>query len=146
MANPGPMDWLSDFTKSLGDMRTPGIDMGALVAMQRKNIEALTQANQVALEGAQAVLRHQLELTRRSMEQFSEMMTGMMQPNGSIEDRVAKQAQLSKSAIETGLANAREVTDLMSKANAEAIDVLSRRVTEILEELRDLAQKRPGRG
>jgi phasin family protein len=145
MANPGPMDWMTDFSKALGDLRTPGVDMGALVAMQRKNIEAVTQANQIALEGAQAVMRHQLELTRRGMEQFSEMMAGLFQPNGSMESRVAKHAEFSKSAIEKGLSDAREIADLVTKANAEALDVLTRRVAETLEELRDLAQKRSAR-
>lgn len=145
MANPVGADWLSDFTKAFADMRTPGVvDMGALVAMQRKNIEALTEANQLALEGAQAVLRHQLELTRRTMEQFSEMMTGFMQPNGSMEDRIAKHAEYSKSALEKGVSNARELADLVTKANTDAFNVLTRRVSETLGELRDLAKKRSG--
>jgi phasin family protein len=110
--------------------------------MQRKNMEALTQANQLALEGAQAVLRHQLELTRRSMEEFQSMFTSFFQPNGSMEDRLAKQAEFSKTALEKGLSNAREITDLMTKANSEAFNVLSRRVTETLEELQSYAKKR----
>ena len=142
MANPMGADWLADFTKAFSDMRTPGVDMTALVAMQRKNIEALTEANQLALEGAQAVLRHQLELTRRTMEQFGEMMTGMLQPNGSMEDRLAKQAEYSKTALEKGMSNARELADLVTKANSDAFNVLTRRVTETLEELKDLAKKK----
>ena len=142
MANPMAPDWFADFTKAFGDLRAPGVDLSALVAMQRKNIEALTEANQLALEGAQAVLRHQLELTRRTMEQFSEIMTGMFQPNGSMEDRLAKQAEYSKAALEKGMSNARELADLVTKANNDAFNVLTRRVSETLEELKDLAKKK----
>ena len=133
---------MADFGKAFGDMRAPTVDLETVVAMQRKNMEALTQANQLAIEGAQAVLRHQLELTRRSMEEFSAMFTSFFQPNGSMEERLAKQAEFSKTALEKGMTNAREVTDLMTKANSEAFNVLTRRVTETLEELQSYAKKR----
>ena len=143
MANPMPgAEWLADFGKVIGDMRAPTVDLETVVAMQRKNMEALTQANQLAIEGVQAVLRHQLEMTRRSMEEFSTLFTSFFQSNGSMEERLAKQADISKAALEKGLSNAREVADLMTKANSEAFNVLSRRVTETLEELRDYAKKR----
>jgi phasin family protein len=143
MANVGGgPDWLFDFSKMVGDMRTPGIDLETIVAMQRKNVEALTQANQLAIEGAQAVLRYQLEMTRRTMEDFSAMFSSFLQPNGSMEDRISKQADFSKTAIEKGISNARDISDLVAKANTEAFNVLSRRVTETLEEIRDFARKR----
>jgi phasin family protein len=110
--------------------------------MQRKNLEALTQAHQVAIEGVQAVLRHQLEAARRTMEEFSSMFSGFLQPNGSMEARLAKQADYSKTALEKGLSNAREVTELVTKANTEAFNVLTRRMSESFEEIRDLATKR----
>jgi len=142
MANP-PMgaDWLTDLGKAMGDMRAP-VDMETVVAMQRKNIEALTQANQLAMEGAQAILRQQLEMTRRTMEEFAQMFSGLFQPNGSMEERLAKHAEFSKTALEKGISNARELGDLVTKANTEAFNVLSRRVTETLSELTDLAKKR----
>jgi phasin family protein len=135
-------DWLADLGKAMGDMRAPTVDLETVVAMQRKNMEALTQANQLAIEGAQAVMRHQMEMTRRTMEEFSTMFASFFQPNGSMEERLAKQAEISKTALEKGLANAREVAELMAKANTEAFGVLTRRVTETLEELRDYATKR----
>jgi phasin family protein len=143
-ASGGP-EWLKDVGKMFGDMRTPTVDVETVVAMQRKNIEALTQANQLAIEGAQAVLRYQLEMTRRTMEEFSQMFTSFFQPNGSMEDRLAKQADFSKTAMEKGISNARELTDLVTKANSEAFSVLSKRVAETMDEMRDYAKKRgPG--
>jgi phasin family protein len=143
-ASGGP-EWLMDVGKMFGDIRAPTVDVETVVAMQRKNIEALTQANQLAIEGAQAVLRYQLEMTRRTMEEFSQMFTSFFQPNGSMEDRLAKQADFSKTAMEKGISNARELTDLVTKANSEAFSVLSKRVAETMDEMRDYAKKRgPG--
>jgi phasin family protein len=133
---------LFDVTKVMGDFRVPGIDLEAAVASQRKNIEALTQANQLAVEGVQAVMRRQVEITRQAMEDFSAMFRDFVQPNGSPEDRVAKQAEYSKQAIEKGLSNAKELTELVTKANSEAFNVINKRVTESLDEVRDFAKKR----
>jgi phasin family protein len=140
--SPPGAEWLTDFTKAFGDMRSPMVDVESLVAMQRKNIEALTEVNQVAMEGVQAVLRHQMEMTRRTMEEFSQMFSSLFQPNGSVEDRLAKQAEFSKTALEAGISNARELGDLVTKANSETMNVLSRRIAETLEGLRDLGKKR----
>jgi phasin family protein len=133
---------LFDVTKVMGDFRVPGIDLEAAVASQRKNIEALTQANQLAVEGVQALMRRQVEITRQAMEDFSAMFRDFVQPNGSPEDRVAKQAEYSKQAIEKGLSNAKELTELVTKANSEAFNVINKRVTESLDEVRDFAKKR----
>jgi phasin family protein len=133
---------LFDVTKIMGDFRVPGIDMEAAVASQRKNIEALTQANQLAVEGVQALMRRQVEITRQAMEDFSAMFRDFVQPNGSPEDRFAKQAEYSKHAIEKSLSNAKELTELVTKANTEAFNVINKRVTESLDEVRDFAKKR----
>ena len=133
---------LFDVTKIMGDFRVPGVDLEAAVASQRKNIEALTQANQLAVEGVQAVMRRQVEITRQAMEDFSAMFRDFVQPNGSPEDRFAKQAEYSKHAIEKGLSNAKELTELVTKANTEAFNVINKRVTESLDEVRDFAKKR----
>ncbi len=145
MANPTTATTKNNFfdvTKVMGDFRVPGIDVEAAVASQRKNIEALTQANQLAVEGVQALMRRQVEITRQAMEDFSAMFRDFVQPNGSPEDRIVKQAEYSKLAIEKSLSNAKELTELVTKANTEAFNVINKRVTESLDEVRDFAKKR----
>jgi hypothetical protein len=39
---------LFDVTKVFGEFRLPGIDVDAVVAAHRKNVDALTQANKLA--------------------------------------------------------------------------------------------------
>jgi phasin family protein len=134
-----------DVTKVMADFRVPGVDVEAVVASQRKNIEAFTQANQLAVDGVQAVFRRQAEIARTAIEEFSSMFRDFVQPAGSPEDKLAKQAEYSKVALEKGLANARELTELVTKANTEAFNVINKRVTESLEEVRDYAKKRVAR-
>ena len=107
---------------------------------QRKNLEALTQANQVAIEGTQALLRRDLDLARQTMAALASMMSDLTGATGSMEDRLARQAKYSQKAIETGLANFRDLADLVTKTNSDAFGVLTKRVAESLDEARDYAQ------
>ena len=120
----------------------PGFNVEAVAASQRKNIEALTQVNQLAVEGVQAVIRRQVEIAREAMEDLSAMFRDFVQSNGSPADRIAKQAEYSKLAIEKSLSNTRELAELVTKANTEAFNVINKRVTEGLDEVRDFAKKR----
>ena len=131
-----------DFRRMMGDWRLPGFDLEAMAQSQRKNIEALTQANQLALEGTQAWMRRNLELARETMEEVSAMMTEFTKPTTSIEARFQRQAEYSKKAIEKGFANIRDLAELVSKANTDAFGVISKRVTEGLEEVRELTQQK----
>ena len=48
-----------DVQKMMGEFKLPNVDVDAVVAAQKKNIEALTSANQLAVEGMQAIARRQ---------------------------------------------------------------------------------------
>jgi phasin family protein len=130
-----------DFRRVMGEWRIPNIDLEAMAQCQRRNLEALTQANQVALEGTQTWMRRNLELARQSMEDLQAMLSEITKPNGSMEDRLARQAEYSKKAIEKGLENFRDLAELMTKANTEAMNVIAKRVSEGLDEVRDLTKK-----
>ena len=124
-----------DFGKFAEPFKFPGVDSEALIENQRRNLEAVTKANQVAFEGAQAVVQYQAEILRRTMDETTKAVQEMSKP-GKIEDVWAKQAELLKGAYEQGLANLRALTELSTKVNAEAADLLTHRVSDSLGELK----------
>jgi phasin family protein len=134
-------DSFLDFRRMMGDWKVPNLDLDAVAQSQRKNIEALTQANQVAMDSTQAWMRRNLELARQTMEDIQAMLSDVTKPNGSMEDRLAKQAEYSRKTLEKGLENFRDLAELVTKANAEAMNVLAKRVSEGLDEVRDMAKK-----
>ncbi len=113
----------------------PGVDSEALIENQRRNLEAVTKANQVAFEGAQAVVQYQAEILRRTMDETTKAVQEMSKPD-KIEDVWAKQAELLKGVYEHGLANLRALTEMSTKVNAEAADLLTHRVSDSLGELK----------
>lgn len=132
-----PFDY--DMTKILADFRFRPFDFEALMAAGRRNIEALTQANQLAIEGIQAMTRRQMEIARQSVDEASALWRDMVQP-ASNEDRLAKNTEFAKKAIDKSLAQSRELATLATKAGNDAADVLYKRAREGLDELREFAR------
>ena len=124
-----------DVSKVLAEFKLPGVDVDAILASQRKNIEAVTAANQLAIEGMQAVVRRQAEILRTTLEETGTILTEVLTA-GTPEDKAAKQAELVKSAFEKALSNMKELAELVAKSNNEAANVISKRVSEGLDELK----------
>lgn len=125
-----------DISKFVGEFKVPGVDVEALVGSQRKNIDALTQANKLAYEGLQAVLKRQVEILRHTMDEVAQVSKDIVEP-GNPQEKAAKQTEVAKEAFERSLANMRELAEMIAKANDEAFDLLNRRFSQNLDELRE---------
>ena len=135
--------FVGDFGKFFQNGKAPMFDVEKMIAVQRKNVEALTVANQLAFEGVQAVVRRQAEIVRESVEDLTKMtreLTAVTSP----EDRMVRQTEIAKEAFETALGRVRELSGLIQKSSSEAVDVLSKRVSDNLEEVRVALTKANG--
>jgi phasin family protein len=129
-----------DMSKTLSDFRIPGFDLEAIVEAQRKNVEALTEANQLAVEGVRAMAQRQSEIVRQAIEEASALLREWTQP-GAPEERLAKNVESAKQAFEKGLANARELNELTTKASTDVFSVIAKRVSEGFDEVQLYAKK-----
>ena len=98
-----------DVTKMMADFRFRPFDIEAVMACQRRNIEALSQANQLAVEGMQAVAKRQIEIARQAVEDVSALLRDLAQP-ASAEDRIAKNTEYAKQMLEKSVNHGREIT------------------------------------
>jgi phasin family protein len=127
-----------DFTKIFADMKLPGLpNMDAFVTANRKNMETLSAANRVALEGAQAVARRHMEIMQQSMMEMTEAMRAMASLEAP-QAKAAKQAELLKSAYEHAVANMKELADLIKHSNGEALALINKRFVEAMDEVKAL--------
>jgi phasin family protein len=131
---------LFDVTKAFGDFRLPGLDVEAIVATQRKNLEALVQANQLAVEGIRALAQRQAEIARQAFDEASTLVREWTRP-AAPEERLSKNVEVAKQSFEKGLANARELSELTTKASTDVFGVIARRVSEGFDEARLYAKK-----
>jgi phasin family protein len=132
--------WAGDFGKYFVNGKAPSFDFDAVFALQRKNVEAFTQANQLAFDGVKQVAQRQAEIARKAFEEFGKV-TKELTTAGTPEDKFAKQADLAKTAFEEALVNLRELVDTLQKSQAEAVDVLSKRVVANIEDVKTAVSK-----
>jgi phasin family protein len=116
-----------------GDTNNPLAD---LLAEQKKNIEALARANQIAISGLQAVATRQMEFVQRAMADASQVASHAGQSQG-VNDLMARQTDVAKQAFDQSIANMRELADMLQKSGREAVDVVNQRIAQSLAELKD---------
>ncbi len=131
-----------DFSKIFAEMKMPVMpDIDAFIAANKRNMETLSAANRVALEGAQAVARRHMEIMQSSMQEMTEGMKALASAEAP-QAKAAKQAELLKLAYEHSVANMKELGDLIQRANAEALGLLHTRFMEAMDEVKKLAEKK----
>jgi phasin family protein len=133
-----------EFGKLFADMKLPAMpDMEAFVTASRRNMETVTAANRVALEGAQAVARRHVEILQQNMADLTEAVRAISTVEGP-QAKAAKQAELLKQAYERAVSNMKEIGDLITHSNAEAVKLLNTRFAEAMDEIKVLAEKSKG--
>ena len=140
MTDCDPSKMADQFAKFAGAYKLPEMDVDSLVEAQRKNIEALTAANQAAVEGVQALATRQNEILQETLKGTTEALTDISKSEG-IEDVTAKQAELLKGSFEKALGNMKEMAELVAKSNADTSKAISGRIAESLEEIHVQAAK-----
>ena len=140
-------DFYAGYTKMFGDVgklftngRAPMFDVAALIDAQRKNIEALTVANKLALEGVQQVAQRQAEFIRQAVEDFSGATRDLVAV-GTPEEKLVRQADFAKGSFEQAVANFGELSELAQKSGTQALAVISKRLVENFDEVKSALVK-----
>lgn len=140
MADFDPARIVGQFTKAAGAYKVPQLDMDAIIAAQRKNIEALTAANKAAVEGVRALATRQNEILQETLKEATDAVNEMTKAE-SPEDAAARQAEIIKTSFEKALGNAKELAELVAKSNADTSEAINARIFESLEEIKKQAVK-----
>jgi len=130
-----------DFTKAFGEFKVPTFDVEILVEAQRKNVAAITAANQTAFEAVKSAAQRQGDMIKAATEEFSKAASELMSA-ATFEEKAAKQTDVAKKVYETTVANMREIADIVAKGNAEALDLVNKRITEALDEIKAVVAKK----
>ena len=140
MADFDPAKIVDQLTKAASTFQVPQIDVGSIIAAQRKNIEALITANKAAVEGVQALAARQNEILQENLKEATEAVSELSKVDGP-EDATAKQAELLKASFETARGNIKELTELMTRSNAETSEAINAHISEFLGEFMNQAKK-----
>ena len=135
-----PQQMMAQWQTALESINLPGVDMSKILDAQRKNVEAITQANRIALEGVQSLMQRQAEIMQQSVEEATKMMQNF-DPASDPTERVAQQTALAQEAFQQALDRMRELAEMANKSQAEAFEQIQARFSESLEEIRGSMQK-----
>jgi phasin family protein len=143
---PSPANLLGEIAKTVEQFRLPGLDAGALLEGRRKDIEALAEANRIALSGMQELARKQGEILQATLRELQvlvqEARTGLAQDPTKFGDLVQRSLQETFGSM-------RDLAELARKSQMDAFRVVGERIQHNIEELRTSFQppkaKKPGK-
>ncbi len=123
---------ITDIAKMFEQLKLPGVDMGSIVASRRKDIEALAQANLVALKGVASIADKQAEFLQSVMADVAVKLKSASEGGASS----AAAMDLAKQSVDKALAALRHLAETTTKSQSEAIDLINARAKASLAEIR----------
>ena len=102
---------------------------------------ALTQANQVAYDGMQELVRKQTEILRATMEGVQTAAKEMVKGFQTVA-LAGQPKELVEQAVQKAFANMRELAEVATKTQTEALTIISNRAMQNVEEMKTLMQLR----
>jgi len=116
---------LGDLGKMLKGIKLPGIDLAAIVDAQRKDMEALAEANRLAYQGMKELAERRNEMLKESLAQWQQAVKAAGGP-----DVLNRQAELARERVKKAIANIRELAQIEADARRKAWKVLRERFLE----------------
>jgi len=128
----------NDLSKMFDTAKIPGVDTTMLTEAQKKNVQAIVDANRVASEGYQALFKKQVEILQGGVSEMTEAMkAASTQPMSA--DSHEKRMEMAKAHFEKSVAVFNELSESARKANEDAMAIIQARFSEGVEEMKSLA-------
>ncbi len=117
----------SFFSNAGGHPKGLPYDLGGILEAQRKNLKAITDAQEIAMEGFQSIARQQSEFVSSMIANQSSLM-GLLTKEGTPEEKIARHADLARMQYNAAIHDIRQMQDTMHKIIRNAADVLHHNV------------------
>ena len=130
-----------DFTKLTADFKMPVVNVETMVEATRKNFATMTSVNTSAVESFKTIAQRQGDMVRAAMEDFSKHGSEVLAA-ATVEEKAAKQIDFIKKSYDSAITNTKELADLYTKGQADAVTALSARVAELTEEVKAAIAKK----
>lgn len=127
--------WSDDLRKLAEKFQLPGLDISALIEWQRKDMEALVEANRQTYAGITALVERRNEILRETLAQWQAAVGNGISPEG-----LTKQAEAARLGVEKAFANFRELSEMEAQSRNGAWKVMQDRLQENLGNLQKLLQ------
>jgi len=127
------MPSFADLGKLVGNFKMPGVDVKAIVESQRKDMEALAEANRQAYEGIKALAKRRNEILQ---EALGEWQAAMKDATGK--DAMSRNAERAKQGVKQAIDRFRELAEMEAETRRKSWKVLQDRFQENLQNLQNV--------
>ena len=123
----------ADLGKLVGRLQLPGIDVKAIVDSQRKDMEALAEANRQAYEGIKALAQRRNEILREALVEWQAALK-----DATGKDAMSTNAERAKQGVKQAIDRFRELAEMEAETRRKSWKVLQDRFQENLQNLQSL--------
>ena len=126
---------IEDLKKLIEKFQLPSVDIDALIDWQRRDMEALTEANRQASEGLKALVERRNEILRETLAEWQAAVK-----DATSAEAITKRAEAAKQGVQKAVANFRELSEMEAQARNNAWKVVQDRMQENMANLQRLLQ------
>ncbi len=120
--------------------KLPAFDADAVLSAQRKNMDALIEANKAVMAGYQEVFKRQAALAEAAVAQTKDKINEIQgQPLST--EQFTRNVEAFQTAVQQSITDARELAELVQKANLNAFEIVKDRAVEAVAEFKQTAEK-----
>lgn len=123
--------------KMFSQFNMPNVDMKAITESQQKNIDAVTTANRVAVEGMQELMQYQAKMFQEALKEGASIVNDIKVTNVDPADFSKKQTKLVEETMQKALNNAANLSDIVTKTQKETSKLVTERFDAAMKELKD---------
>ncbi len=131
-------DEASKAASLLNRLTSGAVDLEPLIETQRRNAEALMEANRSLLDGYRDLLRRQSEMVQDGLANLREAVDDVRATDG-VSNKQEVGTERARAVLDQSAENMRELGERVVTANRNALETLTTRLTDSLEELRAIA-------
>jgi phasin family protein len=126
---------IEDLKKLIEKFQLPSVDIDALIDWQRRDMEALTEANRQASEGLKALVERRNEILRESLAEWQAAVK-----DATSAEAITKRAEAAKQGVHKAIANFRELSEMEAQSRNNAWKIVQERMQENMATLQKLLQ------
>lgn len=130
----------TDFAKLLSELPFSNDKVTALLDTQMRNIQALEQANQHAIDAFHTVFNRQNQILHAAMVETAKAIADL--PGSNPDTAATRQTEIARIATEHTLENLRQMSEAIASASELATKVLNQRMQDNIAELKEIAGTR----
>jgi phasin family protein len=131
----GVFSGFDDLKKLIEKFQLPSVDIDALLDWQRRDIDALTEANRQATEGLKALVERRNEILREALAEWQAAVK-----DATSTGAISRRAEAAKQGVQKAIANFRELSEIEAQSRNNAWKVVQERMQENMATLQQLLQ------